>query len=61
MEMDVSTLAGLIFGTFLFGVSIGEIIERVRNKKAIENTYYPLINDYRSQKSDMWKKIRGLI
>ena len=56
MELDIGTLLSIIFGTFLFGLAIGELIERHRNKKAHELTVNPIINDYRRQKRDMWKK-----
>ena len=56
MELDIGTLLSIIFGTFLFGLAIGELIERNRNKKSFTRTVNPIINDYRKQKKDMWKK-----
>lgn len=57
MEIDFGTLFSIILGTFLVGMTIGELIERGRNKQTYENTYNPLITDFRKQKKEMWKKI----
>ncbi len=50
------TLIIYLGGTFLFGITVGEFIERRKNKESCTNNVQPIIQAYLKQKGKMFDK-----
>lgn len=57
MEIDTVALIIYLGGTFLFGVTVGEFIERYNNKESLKDVVKPIINKYLKQKDKMFDKV----
>jgi len=56
MEIDAVALIIYLGGTFLFGFTVGEFIERLKNKESCTNNVQPIIRAYLKQKGKMFDK-----